>query len=109
MLNLSRRPLSSLVIPMAHFYLDTSVAGLILDGELFSRAPEKMAAFMPELKFASTKAELDAHAEADRIKLAYKWSREFLGGGGCLMITPTARVKLISAPQVSYKSLLLIL
>ena len=105
-MKLNRRPLSSQVISMAHYYLDTSVAGLILDGELFSRAPEKMAAFMPELKFAGTKAELEAHGGADRIKLAYKWSREFLGGGGRLMITPTARVELISAPQVSYKSLL---
>ena len=91
---------------MAHYYLDTSVAGLILDGELFSRAPEKMTMFMPELKYTSTKADLETHPGAERIKLAYKWSRDFLGGGGRLMITPTARVELMSAPQVSYKSLL---
>ena len=72
MLNL--RPLSSIVIPMGHYYLDTSVAGLILDGELFSRAPEKMTTFMPKLKFTSTKADLEAHSRAERIKLAYKWS-----------------------------------
>jgi hypothetical protein len=71
--------------------LDTSVAGLILDGELFSRAPEKMNTFMPELKYTSTKADLEAHPGAEeRIKLAYKWSRNFLGGGGQLIITPTA-------------------
>ena len=70
MLNL--RPLSSIVIPMAHCYLNTLVAGLILDGELFSRAPEKMTKFMPELKFTSTKASLEAHPGAERIKLAYK-------------------------------------
>ena len=55
------RPLSSIVIPMAHCYLNTLVAGLILDGELFWRAPEKMTTFMPELKFTSTKADLEAH------------------------------------------------
>ena len=90
---------------MVHYYLDTSVAGLILDGELFSRAPEKIT-FMPELKCTSTKADLEAHPGAERIKLAYKWNRDFLGGGGRLIITPTARVELMSAPQVSYKSLL---
>ena len=67
---LNLRPLSSIVIPMVHYYLNSSVAGLILDGELFPRVPEKMSMFMTELKFTSTKAGLEAHPGAERIKLA---------------------------------------
>lgn len=68
---------------MAAYFLDTSVAGLILDGELLHRSPTKLVNYMPELSFAcSSIEEIRAHPSVQRIKLAYNWSQGFKQSGG---------------------------
>lgn len=79
------------------YYLDTSVASLILDGELWSPRYE------PQLSLTcSSLEEMALHPCVTRIKLAYKWSQEFKLDGGRLLITPSVKLELLSAPQVSF-------
>ena len=97
---------------MAHsaYFLDTSVAGLILDGELWTRSPEKLPRYYPELSWAcSSIEEMGVHPTVNRIRLAYEWSQEFKQSGGRLMITPSVKLELLSAPQVSSYSIQVII
>ena len=88
------------VCVMASYFLDTSVASLILDGELFKRRPDLMYRYMPELA-NSTSEEVRQHDSIQRVIAAYGWCKQFTASGGKLMITPTVMLELMSAPQVT--------
>ena len=89
------------------YFLDTSVAGLILDGELWTRSPEKLPRYYPELSWASCSSlkEVGDHPSVQRVRMAYEWSKEFKHSGGRIMITPSVKLELLSAPQVSFDSI----
>jgi hypothetical protein len=38
---------------MSHYFLDNSVASMILDGDLWRRDPQRLVRYKPELKFSS--------------------------------------------------------
>ena len=84
---------------MSAYYLDTSVTSLILDRELWERAPEKLPRYVSLT--CSSLDEMALHPSVTHIKLAYKWSQEF--NGGRLLMTPSVKLELLSAPQVSFQ------
>ena len=85
------------------YFLDTSV---IFDGELWTRSPEKLPRYYPELSWAcSSLKEMGVHPTIERIRLAYEWSKQFKHSGGKIMITPSVKLELLSAPQVSFDSI----
>ena len=87
---------------MSGFFIDTS---LILDGELYSREPEKLPRYMLELVYScSSLLDLASHASVKRVVTAYEWSKKFRSHGGRLLITP--RVELDCAPQVNLQRVL---
>ena len=87
---------------MSAYFLDTSVAGLILDGELHSREPHLLPRYMSELGFScSSTSDIVSHPSVQRVVAAFEWSKAFRARGGRLLITPTVRVELDCAPQVN--------
>ena len=87
---------------MSAYLLDTSVAGLILDGELHSRVPHVLPRYMSELRFScSSTSDMALHPSVKRVMAAFEWSKAFRAKGGRLLITPTVRVELDCAPQVN--------
>ena len=79
------------------------MAGLILDGKLYSREPEKLPQYMSELLYSCpTVADFTGHPSVKQVEAAYQWSKDLKANGGRLLITPTIRVELVSAPKVKF-------
>ena len=97
---------------MAKLYiLDTSVAGLILDGELWSREPERVVPYHKDLDaaLAHTRSNMrlsDLTYSSSTVKRAldaWKWAEAIKQKDQRLVITPTVRAELMEAGQVGCK------
>ena len=87
---------------MSGYYLDTSVAELILDGELWSREPGKLPHYMSELQYVCPLlSKMSSHKSIERVVSAHRWSVDYWPGKGRLFVTPTVKVELLSAPQAN--------
>ena len=79
--------------------LDTGVALLVLDGELWARSPSDLARYRQELCRDST-----ANINLKRSVAAYTWAKQWSNTWkGKLRITPTVIVELSRAQQVKLK------
>ena len=85
------------------YLLDTNVATLILDGELWKRSPSTMMRYRPEFKAALQEAtnyeDAPKHNSVlSRSVQAYKWAKKQTEP---LILSATVNMELDFAPQVS--------
>ena len=86
---------------MTHFFLDSSVATHILDGELWTRSPQKVVGYRQELKYSTwSLKDIENEECVAQAPLVLKWARETCGGGGKLCISLTVKMELSCSPQV---------
>ena len=72
------------------YFLDTSVASHVLDGDLFHRVPENITRYMSDVRFCcKSLEEVGEHKRVRRTVAAYNWAKKFVEGGGRLLLTPT--------------------
>ena len=84
------------------YFLDTSVASLVLDGDLFHREPENITRYMSDVRFScKSLEEVGEHKSVLKTVAAYNWAKKFVEGGGRLLLTPTVTTELLLAPQVT--------
>ena len=94
---------------MLAYVLDTSVASLILDGELWTREPGVLVGYKKDLQTSlfhteKKKTLTDLQQESmylQRAVNAHAWAKSVIGTGRTkLLLTPTVQVELALAPQV---------
>ena len=88
---------------MTHYFLDSSVASMVLDGDLWRRDPQRLVSYKPELKFSSHLLfQMEEKEEAVRsVVRTHSWARSVSQGDIRLWITPSVKAYLMLAPQVS--------
>lgn len=100
---------------VANYILDSSMASLIMDGELWGRCPSSLVGHKMDLQAALFGSEYRKLSElpqttsyVPRATNAYSWAKGVVeqSNTDVLYITPTVRNELMRAPQVSHAVLM---
>ena len=106
--------MGSMMSKLKQFVLDTSVASLILDGDLWERYPSVLLGYKADLQAALFHQEEESKRRMlkdlptyspylQRAISAHNWSKKILSDGSPkLLLPPTAQVELAMASQVSW-------